>query len=101
MSGLKIEAGLLHGSVFRRLQREMLQASFPKTRLLEAVDIRGLVHAMAGMIEERKPAQARIIRVHDYLWLRLWRGPVATNEQKPVPNRDDVEDMVCSFTLQD
>jgi len=97
MSGLAVEAGLLRGSEFRRLRQEALRAPFPKIRLLEVANVRGLVLTLAGMIEERKPTQARIVRVHDYFWLRLWHTSPIGDDRKPIPGTDDVEDMVCSL----
>jgi Type II secretion system (T2SS), protein E, N-terminal domain len=97
MTGLKVEAGVLRGSEFRRLQQEALRASFPKTRLLEATNTRGLMLTLAGMVEECKPVQARLVRIHDYFWLRLWRTSPAEGGRKPVPAMSDVEDMVCAL----
>lgn len=97
MSGLKVEAGLLRTSVFQRCRGEVLRASFPKVRLLEAGSMRGLVHAMTGMIEERKPVEARLLRVHDFFWLRIWLRSADGEDRSPIPGREEVEDMVCSF----
>jgi Type II secretion system (T2SS), protein E, N-terminal domain len=97
MLGLKVEAGVLPGAEFRRRQQEIFRASFPKVRLLEAANARGLVHAFAGMIEETKPVQARIVRVHDYFWLRLWRQAWPTEDRRTLPAALDVEDMVCTL----
>jgi hypothetical protein len=96
MTGLKVEAGVLRGSEFRRLQQEALRASFPKTRLLEAANVRGLMLTLAGMIEECKPVQARLVRVYDYFWLRLWRAPLMGG-RAPLPAIGEVEDMVCAL----
>lgn len=97
MLGLKVEAGLLNESEFRRVQQEVLRAPFPKTRLLEAANMRGLVHAFTSMLEERKAVRSQIVRVHDYYWLRIWRNPAATEGRGSVPAAEDVEDMVCSL----
>jgi hypothetical protein len=83
------------------LQREILRAPFPKTRLLEAMNLRGLVHSFTGMIEESKPVQARIVRIHDYFWLRLWRSAGSGKDQESLLGHDNVEDMVCSLTTKD
>jgi hypothetical protein len=97
MSGLQVEAGLLRGSEFRRLRQEALRAPFPKIRLLEMDNVRSLVLTLSGMIEERKPTQARLVRVHDYFWLRLWHTSPEADDRKPAPVHDRVEDMVCSL----
>jgi Type II secretion system (T2SS), protein E, N-terminal domain len=101
MLGVKVEAGVLRESEFRRLQQEILRALFPKTRLLEAMNLRGLVHSFTGMIEESKPVQARIVRIHDYFWLRLWRSAGSGKDEESLLGHDNVEDMVCSLTTKD
>jgi len=97
MLGMKVEAGVLRESDFRRVQQDALRASFPKTRLLEAVSMRGLVHAITSMIEERKAVRSQIVRVHDYYWLRIWRNPPVTGDRRILPAVEDVEDLVCSI----
>ena len=101
MLGLKVEAGVLPASEFRRRQGEIFRASFPKARLLEAMNMRGLVHAFTGMMEENKPVQAKIVRIHDYFWLRLWRNPLPAEDSKALPGIPDVEDMVCALAAAD
>lgn len=94
MLGLKVEAGVLQGSEFRRVQQEILRAGFPKTRLLEAANMRGVVHAFAAFLEERKAVRAQVVRIHDYFWLRIWRS-LDTNPQQFLREVEDVEDMLC------
>lgn len=105
MSGLAVEAGVVRGSEFRRMHQEMLgarlTAAYPRTRLIEATGVRGLVHSLAGMIEERKPVQARLVRVHDYFWLRLWRGVGGAENRNPPHTGDAVEDLVCLLAGSD
>lgn len=97
MLGLKVEAGVLRESDFRHVQQDALRAAFPKTRLLEAANMRGLVHAITSMIEERKAVRSQIVRVHDYYWLRIWRNPPVTGDRRVLPAVEDVEDLVCSI----
>lgn len=97
MLGLKVEAGILRESDFRRVQQDALRASFPKTRLLEAANMRGLVHAITSMIEERKAVRSQIVRIHDYYWLRIWRNPPVAVDRRVLPAVEDVEDLVCSI----
>jgi Type II secretion system (T2SS), protein E, N-terminal domain len=97
MLGLKVEAGVLRDSEFRRMQQDALRASFPKTRLLEAANMRGVVHAVTSMIEERKAARSQIVRIRDYYWLRIWRNPAGNGNRRTLPENEDIEDMVCSL----
>lgn len=97
MLGLKVEAGVLRESDFCRVQQDALRASFPKTRLLEAASMRGLVHAITSTVEERKAVRSQIVRVHDYYWLRIWRNPLVTGDRRVLPAVEEVEDLVCSI----
>jgi hypothetical protein len=97
MTGMIVEGGVLRrGSEFRRLQEDAFRVSFPKTRLLEAANLRGLVLTLAEMIEERKPVQSRLIRIRDYYWLRLWLSSSVV-AKGALPAATDVEDMICSL----
>ena len=98
MSGLKVEAGVMRDSEFHRARAEALRAAFPKTRLLEAANVRGLAHAFTAMIEERRALYSQVVRIHDYFWLRLWRHPVPVEDERRLPGIDEVEDMICSLT---
>jgi hypothetical protein len=97
ITGLKCETGVLADSEFRRAHAALLRASFPKVRLLEAASLRGVAHAMAAMVEERRPMEARMVRIHNYFWLRLWRKLPMAEQRKPLPFPEEIEDMVCSF----
>ncbi|HTZ90388.1 MAG TPA: hypothetical protein VMA71_08605 [Alloacidobacterium sp.] len=97
MLGLKVEAGVLRESEFRRLRQDLLRAPFPKTRLLEAANMRGLAHAFTAMLEERRAVRSQIVRMHDYFWLRIWRNPMAAEDRRVLPAAEDVEDLVCAL----
>jgi hypothetical protein len=87
MSGLRVEAGLVADRVFGPAHRRMLAAAFPPARLVEAAGVDGLVATLARGVEALRPAEARLVRMHDYFWLRMWRraegqgaaGPGAAN----------------------
>ena len=92
MSGLRIESGLVQGSHFRPAYNRMLEARFPGVDLLEAASEPALVRALTRVIERMKPIESRLARVHDFLWLRLWRKPQAG----PVPEACAIHDIVCT-----
>jgi len=96
MLGLRVEPCVMRESEFRLVRQQMLRAQFPKTRLLEAVNVRGVVHAFTSMIEERKAVRSQIVRVGDAFWLRTWIR-TAQQDQAILPGIDEVEDMVCSL----
>lgn len=93
MTGLRVESGLVQGSRFRAAQVRMLEAAFPPVRLIEAASEPALAHVLTQAIERARPLEARLVRVHDCLWLRLWRRP----QTGQLPERDAVEDILCSI----
>ncbi len=93
MSGLRVESGLVRGSEFGVAHERMLNASFPRIELLEAVSEPALVRALARIVERVRPLESRLVRVHDCLWLRMWRKIQAG----PIPDRSSVEDVIGSI----
>jgi hypothetical protein len=47
----------------------------------------GIVASIAELIERVRPSNARLVRVHDHLWLRIW---LATRANRPMEMRDIV-----------
>jgi hypothetical protein len=93
MMGLHVETGLVRGSVFRSAHQRMLNATFPHTELLEASSEPTLARVLSKAIERAKPIESRLVRVHDCLWLRMWKRP----QNGPVPQTHGVEDIICSL----
>jgi hypothetical protein len=97
MTGLRVESGLVQGSLFGPAHTRMLGARFPRVALMEASSELGAVYAIAKAIEKTRPAEARLVRVHDCLWLRMClRAPSG-----PVPETTAVEDLICSIGSHD
>lgn len=92
MTGLRVESGIVLESDFRPSHTRLLSARFPSVELLEAASEPVLVQAIAKRLERAKPVDAKLVRVHDCLWLRMWRR----SQQTPVPDLDGVEDVICS-----
>ena len=96
MSGLRVESGLVQGSLFRAAQTRMLNAVFPAVELIEAATEPALVHVLAKSIERARPVESRLVRVHDCLWLRMWLRP----QNGPIPEAAAVQDLICSIGAQ-
>ncbi|HTV04983.1 MAG TPA: hypothetical protein VME86_06405 [Acidobacteriaceae bacterium] len=73
MTGFDAVQGLLPTSEFAVAQRKHAESRFSRARLIEAGSADLLAEAFALHIEKEKPTEARLVRVHDLLWLRLWR----------------------------
>lgn len=93
MTGLRVESGLVQSSLFRVAHQRMLEASFPRVQLIEAVSESALAHVLARTIEQARPVESRLMRVHDCLWLRMWRSPQLSS----LPAIGTVEDIICSI----
>lgn len=93
-TGLRVESGLLSGSEFGEARRQFEQCRFPRARVIEAGSLALLTEAFARHIEKEKPSEARLVRVRDLFWLRLWRRP----EGKAVDAMSDrgVDDVIGS-----
>jgi hypothetical protein len=93
MSGLRVESGLVRESLFGPAHSRMLSAKFSPVELIEAVSEPAAVHALSRSIERVRPVQSRLVRVHECLWLRMWRKAQAG----PIPERGSTEDLICSI----
>jgi len=93
MLGLRVESGLVQGSQFRPAHGRMLEAKFPALQLLEAASEPALVRVLTKAVERARPVESRLVRVHDCLWLRMWRKP----QTGAVPDVSSVEDVICTI----
>ncbi|MGD0801124.1 MAG: hypothetical protein ABR906_07410 [Terracidiphilus sp.] len=92
MSGLRVESGLVAESLFRPAHARMLGAKFPPVELIEASSEPAVAHALTKAIEQARPVESRLVRVHDCLWLRMWRRA----QTGPAPERGAIHDLICS-----
>jgi hypothetical protein len=92
MTGLHVEAGLVRGSFFRPAHARALESRFPSVELIEAASEQALAMAFAKALEESRPVEARLVRVHDCFWLRIWRR----RQEGPLPEFDSIRDLIAS-----
>lgn len=93
MTGLRVESGLVQGSLFRPAHTRMLNSVFPPVELIEAGSEAAIVHALAKSVERARPVESRLVRVHECLWLRMWRRA----QSGPLPEASSVQDLICSM----
>lgn len=92
ITGLRVECGLVQQSHFRPAHAQMLEARFPSVELIEAVTEPALAAAFAHAIERLHPVEARLARVHDCFWLRMWHRP----QNGPLPEPGSIRDLIGS-----
>ena len=95
MSGLRVESGLVLSSAFRPARERMLKSDFPPVQLLEAASEPALVRVLAKAVERVRPVESRLVRVHDCLWLRMWKKA----DPSPIPGASSVEDVIGSIGI--
>lgn len=93
MTGLRVECGLVEGSRFRTAHQRLLETRFPPVELVEAASEAALARALARAVERAKPVESRLVRVHDCLWLRMWRR----TQTGSLPETSAVTDMLLTL----
>jgi hypothetical protein len=93
MLKLRVECGVVQGSHFRAAYARMLDAKSPSLELVEAVSDVAAAHALSRSVEKSRPVAARLVRVRDCLWLRMWHSC----QNGPLPENNSVRDVVCSI----
>jgi hypothetical protein len=93
ITDLRVESGLVQGSVFGPAHTRMLGARYPRVELIEAASEPAAVHALSKAVERARPVESRLVRVHDCLWLRMTLRP----QTGPLPDISSVEDLICSI----
>lgn len=94
ITGLRVESGLVEESEFRPAHTRMLAAEFPQAELMEAATEPALAVALAAALERVGAVDARLVRVHDCLWLRMW----LRLQTGPLPQLGTVLDLIGSTT---
>ena len=97
MSGLRVEGGLLLSSQLAAA-RESLQGTdcVPVHRAL-LPDVDAFSAAVVRLIEQRQPVSAKMVRMGDTYWLRLWLEAGARSGIGDLPAyKDDMEDHLLS-----
>lgn len=95
ITGLRVEGGLVRASLFRAAHARMLGAEFPPVELIEAATEQALAHSLAKALEQARPVEARLARVHDCLWLRIWYRP----QTGPLPEPGSIRDLIGSAAV--
>lgn len=93
MLGLRVLAGIAADSEFRAARSRFCRLRGAKTTIAEAADAEALVRAITAELEREKPADASLVRIHEYFWLRLWRDG---RERGNLAASAEVEDFIAT-----
>jgi hypothetical protein len=98
MSDLKAESGLVDEAHFRAARRKMLECDGVTLKLERMADTDVLAGRITAILEQKQPVASRLVRLHEYFWLRIWleNGTIGRAGTLPVTG-EDVSDHV--FTI--
>jgi len=91
MTGLRVVSGIVQESCFRPAHGRLIETKFPPVELIESVSETAATRTLARCVERFRPAAARLVRVHECLWLRMWDAADPRSLQDP----GKMEDVIC------
>ena len=97
MTGLKVESGLLSGSQFEAAKKAVLESDSVQMTMAVAADADEVCSMLTKVLESRQPLASRLVRVHQYYWMRVWLESAAMSGPGGIPaGTNDVEDYLIS-----
>lgn len=91
MAGKRVESGIVPSSAYSESARRLHSTVFPEAQIAEAASDSAAAHLLAKSVERAQPISSRLVRVHDWLWLRMHTRPRST----PMSSNECVLDVVC------
>lgn len=99
MTGLKVESGLLSGSQFRGAKKAVLDAESIPMTMESVADSDELATLLTRVLESKQPLASRLVRIHQYYWMRIWMETGAISGAGRIPTgTDDVHDYLITAT---
>ena len=93
MTGLRVVAGIAADAEFAAAREKFLAAPGPRTRFVEAASSWVLVRTLTKVLETARPVEARLVRIHEHFWLRIWRR---AQKGPGLPPPGEVEDLLAT-----
>jgi hypothetical protein len=98
MTGLKVESGVVEGIQFAAARSRLLGCDGVDVKLETAEDKDAMAARITAILEQKQPIAARLVRLHQYYWLRLWLESGAIGKAGSLPaTGEDMKDHV--FTV--
>jgi hypothetical protein len=98
MTELKVESGLMDSAQFREARATLLQCDAVESNLETVSTTVSLAARVTAILEQKQPIAARLVRLHQYYWLRTWLESGALGNDGSLPRtREDVSDHI--FTV--
>lgn len=92
MTELKVESGLVPAEEYATAKQSLLEYESVAVKAEHADEPDALAARITAILEQKQPVASRLIRMHQYLWLRLWLEGGARNGAGALPH--NCEDMI-------
>ena len=101
MTGLKAESGILNEIQFGTVKNGLLRCDAVEMKFEAVSDADTLAGRMTAILEQKKPVASRLVRLHQYYWLRLWLESGTTGKAGTLPvSPEDMIDYVFTIGSQ-
>jgi hypothetical protein len=98
MTNLKVESGLLRSDEVAAVRRSLLECDGVPCKNEMFAEVDSLAARVTAILEQKQPVASKLVRVHQYYWLRLWLEAEAKGEHGTLPrSQEDVLDYL--FTV--
>jgi hypothetical protein len=95
MTELKVESGVVEGAQFEVARKRLLACDGVEMKLEAAEDKDAMAARITALLEQKQPIASRLVRLHQYYWLRMWLESGALGKVGSLPaTGEDVRDYV-------
>jgi hypothetical protein len=98
MTKLKVESGVVDGAKFEAAKSRLLACDGIDAKVESVEDKDAMAARITAVLEQNRPIASRLVRLHQYYWLRLWLENGAVGAAGGLPmTAEDIRDHV--FTV--
>jgi Type II secretion system (T2SS), protein E, N-terminal domain len=95
MTELKVESGLMDGKEFQPARRRLLEYESVPAKAESVADSNDLAARITAVLEQTQPMASRLVRLHQYYWLRVWMERDAMSGTGSLPkSSEDMSDFI-------
>jgi Type II secretion system (T2SS), protein E, N-terminal domain len=100
MTELKVESGVVESSSFESARKKLLTYDGVEAQLETPEDKDAMAARVTAILEQKQPVASRLVRLHQYYWLRIWleRGSMGKVGSLPVTG-EDVMDYIFTIAV--
>lgn len=99
MAQLKVESGVVDADQFEAARSKLLACDGAELKVETTRDKDSMATRITAILEQKRPIESRLVRLHEYYWLRMWLEHGSISKVGTLPSTgEDVLDYV--FSLQ-